>query len=163
MSMRAATILDERPRVSGPAEARALIEAVLEALGALSHLVGEETELVRAGRLPEAMTREARKTELAGIYMRGVEQVKLNAVALARFAPDLVRRLKDAHLSFQLLIETNQLVLATARAVSESIIRDLAADANKPMRAAGYGPAASVGAGVYARPNSGPLVVSKRL
>ncbi|QEL26284.1 hypothetical protein FQV39_29500 [Bosea sp. F3-2] len=156
-------ILDERPRIADALSARALIEAVLEALGALSHLVGEETELVRAGRLPEAMSREPRKTELAGIYMRGVEQVKLNAVALARFVPDQVKRLKDAHLAFQNLIETNQIVLATARAVSESVIRDLAADANRPMRANGYGPAASVGAGAFARPNSGPLVVSRRL
>ena len=84
-------------------------------------------------------------------------------VALARFVPDQVKRLKDAHLAFQSLIETNQIVLATARAVSESIVRDLAADANKPMRANGYGPAATVGAGVFARPNSGPLVVSRRL
>ena len=156
-------ILDERPRIADALSARALVEAVLEALGALSHLVGEETELVRAGRLPEAMTREPRKTELAGIYMRGVEQVKLNAVALARFVPDQVKRLKDAHLAFQSLIETNQIVLATARAVSESVVRDLAADANRPMRANGYGPAATVGAGVFARPNSGPLVVSRRL
>ena len=78
-------ILDERPRVASALEAQALVEAVLETLGALSHLVGEETELLRAGRLPDAMTREPRKAELAGIYMRGVEQVKLNAVALARF------------------------------------------------------------------------------
>lgn len=159
----AGRILDERPRVSGIGDARALIEHVLEALAALAHLVGEETELVRAGRLPEAMTREVRKTELAGIYMRGVEQVKLNAVALARFAPEQVKRLKEAHGAFQNLIETNQIVLATARAVSESVIRDLASDANKPMRANGYGPAATVGAGVFARPNSGPLVVSRRL
>lgn len=156
-------ILDERPRISGPGEARALVEGVLEALAALAHLVGEETGLVRAGRLPEAMTREPRKTELAGIYMRGVEQVKLNAVALARFAPAEVKRLKEAHHAFQGLIETNQIVLATARAVSESVIRDLAADANKPMRANGYGPTAKVGAGVFARPNSGPLVVSRQL
>lgn len=159
----AKSILDERPRIADALSARALVEAVLEALGSLSHLVGEETELVRAGRLPEAMSREPRKTELAGIYMRGVEQVKLNAVALARFVPDQVKRLKEAHLAFQGLIETNQIVLATARAVSESVIRDLAADANKPMRANGYGPAASVGAGAFARPNSGPLVVSRRL
>jgi hypothetical protein len=159
----AGRILDERPRVAGPGDARALVESVLDALAALAHLVGEETELVRAGRLPEAMTRELRKTELAGIYMRGVEQVKLNAVALARFAPEQVRRLKEAHQEFQGLIETNQIVLATARAVSESVVRDLAADANKPMRANGYGPTAKVGAGVFARPNSGPLVVSRRL
>ena len=93
--MSAAKLLDERPRIADAIGARALIEAVLEALGALSHLVGEETELVRAGRLPEAMSREPRKTELAGVYMRGVEQVKLNAVALARFVPEQVKRLKD--------------------------------------------------------------------
>jgi hypothetical protein len=156
-------ILDERPRIGSPLEARALVDAVLEALAALSHLVGEETELIRGGRLPEAMTREPRKTELAGIYMRGVEQVKLNAVALARFAPEQVKRLKAAHADFQGLIETNQLVLATARAVSESIVRDLATDANKPSRVAGYGPAATVGAGTFARPNAGPLVVSRSL
>ncbi|MGN6098766.1 MAG: hypothetical protein ACTHP8_21345 [Bosea sp. (in: a-proteobacteria)] len=159
----AGRILDERPRISGVGEARILVETVLEALAALAHLVGEETELVRAGRLPEAMTRELRKAELAGVYMRGVEQVKLNAVALARFAPEQVKRLKEAHRAFQGLIETNQIVLATARAVSESVIRDLAADANKPMRANAYGPTATVGAGVFARPNSGPLVVSRRL
>lgn len=156
-------ILDERPRISSPLEARALVEAVLETLASLSHLIGEETELVRAGRLPEAMQREPRKAELAGIYMRGVEQVKLNAVALARFTPDQVKRLKDAHSSFQGLVETNQLVLATARAVSESIVRELASDANKPSRAGGYGPTATVGAGVFVRPNSGPLVISRQL
>ena len=95
-------------------------------MAALSHVVGEETELVRAGKLSDAMEREPRKTELAGIYMRGVEQVKLNAVALARFVPDQVKRLKSAHVAFQDLIEINQIVLATARAVSESIVRDLA-------------------------------------
>lgn len=156
-------VLDERPRIAGALEAHALIEAVLETLAALSHLVGEETELVRVGRLPEAMEREPRKAELAGVYMRGVEQVKLNAVALARFVPEEVRRLKAAHIAFQNLIETNQIVLATARAVSESIIRDLATDANRPARAAGYGPAVSVGAGAFARPNAGPLMVSRRL
>jgi hypothetical protein len=156
-------ILDERPRIASVLDAQALVEAVLEALAALSHLVGEETELVRIGRLPEAMTREPRKAELAGVYMRGVEQVKLNAVALARFAPEQVRRLKAAHLDFQGLIETNQIVLATARAVSESIVRDLAADANRPARAAGYGPTVTVGAGAFARANAGPLVVSRRL
>lgn len=156
-------VLDERPRISGPLDAKALIEAVIEALAALSHVVGEETGLVRAGKLKEAMEREPRKTELAGIYMRGVEQVKLNAVALARFAPDQVRRLKSEHHAFQALIDTNQTVLATARAVSESIVRDLANDANRKMRAPGYGPASTVGAGAFSRPNAGPLVISRRL
>jgi len=156
-------IVDERPRVATAVEAESLIEAVLETLGSLSHVVGEETGLIKAGRLKDAMERETRKTELAGVYMKGVEQVKLNAVALARFAPDKVKRLKTAHLAFQDLIDLNQTVLATARAISESIMRDLASDANRQNKATGYGPAATVGAGVFARPNTGPLMVSKSL
>jgi hypothetical protein len=156
-------VVDERPRIGTALEAERLIETVLETLGALSHVVGEETGLVKAGRLKDAMEREARKAELAGTYMKGVEQVKLNAVALARFAPEKVKRLKSAHLAFQELIDLNQTVLATARAISESIMRDLAADANRQNKAPGYGPTASVGAGVFARPNAGPLVLSKSL
>jgi hypothetical protein len=156
-------VVDERPRIASAVEAERLIETVMETLSALSHVVGEETGLVKAGRLKDAMEREARKAELAGTYMKGVEQVKLNAVALARFAPEKVKRLKTAHLAFQELIDLNQTVLATARAISESIMRDLAADTNRQNRAPGYGPAATVGAGVFARPNSGPLVISKSL
>lgn len=156
-------VVDERPRISNALEAEKLIETVMETLGALSHVVGEETGLVKAGRLKDAMEREARKAELAGTYMKGVEQVKLNAVALARFAPEKVKRLKTAHLAFQDLIDLNQTVLATARAISESIMRDLATDTNRQNRAPGYGPTATVGAGVFARPNAGPLVISKSL
>ena len=156
-------VVDERPRVGTPQEARALLDATIDALTSLSHIVGEETELLLAGRLPDAMAREPRKAELAGIYMRGVEQVKLNAVALARFAPEQVRRLKAAHADFQALLETNQIVLATARAVSESIVRDLATEAHRPTRAPGYGPTATLGAGLFARPTAGPLAISRRL
>ena len=156
-------VIDERPRISSAVEAEKLIETVMETLGALSHVVGEETGLVKAGRLKDAMEREARKAELAGTYMKGVEQIKLNAVALARFAPEKIKRLKSAHLAFQELIDLNQTVLATARAISESIMRALATDANRQSRAPGYGPTATVGAGVFARPNAGPLVISKSL
>ena len=54
-------VVDERPRVSNAVEADSLIEAVMETLSALSHVVGEETGLVKAGRLKDAMEREARK------------------------------------------------------------------------------------------------------
>ncbi len=38
-----------------------------------------------------------------------------------------------------------------------------ATDANKAMRAPGYGPATTVGAGAFTRPNAGPLVLSRNL
>lgn len=154
---------DTRLRVTMPEEATALVDGVIESLTALAHVVGEETQLVRDGRLAEALERETRKSELAGAYMKGLEQVKANAVALARFSPEGITRLKAAHLEFQDLIETNQAVLATARAVSESIMRDLATQCGTQTRASGYGPTAAANMAAFRRPAAGPMVVSKRL
>ncbi len=152
----------ERLRVTGAADAIALVDDVIQQLAALAHQVGEETALVKAGKLNQAMSHESRKGELAGGYMRALQDVKANAVALARFAPDAVQRLKQAHGEFQELIETNQAVLATARAVSEGLMRDLAREANPAVHASGYGPA-NQRAAPFQRPTTGPLVVSRNL
>jgi hypothetical protein len=152
----------ERLRVTGVAEAIALVDDVIQQLAALAHQVGEETALVKAGKLSQAMSHEGRKGELAGGYMRALQDVKANAVSLARFAPDAVQRLKQAHGEFQDLIETNQAVLATARAVSEALMRDLAREANPTVHASGYGPA-NQRPTPFQRPATGPLVVSRNL
>jgi hypothetical protein len=154
----------DRPRIANPDEARALVETVLDTLMSLSHVIGEETQLMRDGQIGEALSREARKTELSGRYMRGLEVVKANAVALARFAPDDVKRLKGAHQSFGELLETNQAVLATARAVSETIVRGLASEAGRSGQPQGY-TRNGYGAGAdTGRPASaGPILVSKSL
>jgi hypothetical protein len=154
---------DTRLRVTMPAEATVMIDGVIDALTALAHVVGEETQLVRDGKLAEALEREPRKSELAGTYMKGLEQVKANAVALARFSPEGLTRLKAAHLEFQDLIGTNQAVLATARAVSESIMRDLATQTGSQTRASGYGPTAAANMAAFRRPAAGPMMVSRKL
>jgi hypothetical protein len=154
----------DRPRVTSAAEARELVDMIIETLSGLSHVVGEETQLMRDGQIGAALDREPKKTELAGRYMRGLEVVKANAVALARFVPDEVQRLKGAHQAFSELLETNQAVLATARAVSETIVRDLAKDAGRAPQAQGY---SRSGYGAVTQPaqrgGAGPIVVSKSL
>lgn len=152
----------ERPRVTSPSDATALVDSVLESLLALSHVIGEETQLVRDGRLNDALSREPRKTELAGHYMRGLEMVKINAVALARFSAEGVQRLKTSHAAFLELVETNQAVLATARAISESIIRELAQEAGRSTQSAGYG-ADRQALAAFTKSGAGPLVVSRNL
>lgn len=152
----------ERQRVGNASDASALVNSVLDGLSALSHVIGEETQLVRDGRLNEALRREPRKTELAGIYMRGLEVVKSNAVALARFAPEEVQRLKASHSAFLELVETNQAVLATARAISESIVRELASEAGRSAQPAGYD-ANRNNIASFSRQGAGPLVVSRNL
>jgi hypothetical protein len=154
----------ERVRITTAPEARALVDTIMSTLGSLAHVIGEETQLMRDGQIGAALDREERKTELAGSYMRGLEVLKANAVALARFVPEDVTRLKGAHQEFSELLETNQAVLATARAVSETIVRDLAKDSGRAPQAQGY---ARGGYGAVTQPvsraSTGPIMVSKTL
>jgi hypothetical protein len=154
----------DRARVSSAPEARQLVDAVMATLGSLSHVIGEETQLMREGQVGAALEREPKKTELSGRYMRGLEVLKANAVALARFVPEDVKRLRGAHQEFSELLETNQAVLATARAVSETIVRNLAKDAGRTSQPQGYGRSnyGSV-AEVPQRQSAGPIMVSKKL
>lgn len=154
----------DRPRITSAPEARALVDGLMSTLGSLAHIIGEETQLMREGHVGAALEREPKKTELSGKYMRGLEILKSNAVALARFVPDDVGRLKKAHLEFSELLETNQAVLATARAVSETIVRSLAKDAGRAAQPQGYGKS-SYGSVTDAasRVSTGPIVLSKQL
>ena len=146
-------------RVLGREDAERLVSGVLATMGDLEKVLANETAHVRVGRVWEGLAEEEKKSELASAYMRGLETVKANAVALARFAPDALDKLKAAHAGFGRAVETNQTVLATARAVSESLIKGVADEMNRLSRPQGYGPA-----GPQARPRSSePLVVSKRL
>jgi hypothetical protein len=154
----------ERVRVTSAPEARDLVDGVMSTLGSLAHVIGEETQLMRDGAVNAALALEPKKTDLAGRYMRGLEILKANAVALARFAPEDVLKLKGAHAEFGEMLEANQAVLATARSVSETIVRDLAKDAGRSAQPQGYG---KTGYGVVAAPApraaTGPIVVSKKL
>jgi hypothetical protein len=147
-------------RVTGSTEAEQLVAGVLETMTDLEALLETETAHVRVGRFREGLSQELRKNELAASYIQGLEAIKANAVALARFAPDALERLKTAHARFGRTVDANQIVLATARAVSESLVKGIADEMNRHSRPQGYAPAG------YAprRPQSSePLVVSKSL
>ncbi len=148
------------PRVLGRDDAERLVAGVLATMADLEKVLANETAHVRVGRIRDGLAEDARKSELASAYMRGLEAVKANAIALARFAPEALDRLKAAHGAFGRIVETNQTVLATARAVSESLVKGVADEMNRLSRPQGYGPA-----GPHApRPQrSEPLILSKTL
>lgn len=151
----------QRPRVLGRADAERLIAELAATMGELELVLEAETAQLRVGRIRDGLAEGARKQELSGAYLVGLEGIKANAVALARFAPDAVERLRAAHARFGRVLEANQAVLATARAVSESLIKDLAEEMGRARRPAGYAPA---GYGAPPRPASAePLVLSRRL
>src|SRR3954464_1450361 len=87
-------------RVTSRAGAEDLIGSVLSGMRELEATLGAETAQVRAGRIRDGLASEAKKGELAARYLRGLEAVKANAVALARFAPEAVDGLRAAHAGF---------------------------------------------------------------
>ena len=111
-----------------PAAARKLAENLMDAMSALLAVIERETELVRAGKLREAMTFEPRKAELSRNYVNAVGQLKASQKQLAQAAPELLKTLHRHHELFRSMLQINLTVLATAHAVSESIVRGVNAE-----------------------------------
>ena len=110
------------------AAARKLAENLMDAMSALLAAIERETELVRAGKLREAMTTEPRKAELSKNYVNAVGQLKASQKQLALAAPELLKTLHRHHDLFRSMLQINLTVLATAHAVSESIVRGVNAE-----------------------------------
>jgi hypothetical protein len=112
-----------KPASATPAEIRKLAEDLMDVMSALLDITERETELVRAGKVREAMQLEAQKSELSRRYMVAVENVKAAQKLLSQAAPDLLNTLRRHHDTFRAMLQVNLTVLATAHAVSEGIVR----------------------------------------
>lgn len=122
----------QRPNTApGRAEARKIAEQLMDAMSALLGLIERETELVRAGQVREAMTLESKKQELSRNYVGAVTQLKANQAQLAKSAPELLSTLQRHHDAFRAMLQVNLTVLATAHAVSESVVRGVNAEIQK--------------------------------
>jgi hypothetical protein len=111
------------PIASTPAEARKLAENLMDVMSALLGVIERETELVRAGKIREAMAFEPQKTELSRRYVNVVAHMKASQEYLSQAAPELLTTLHRHHDVFRAMLQINLTVLATAHAVSESIVR----------------------------------------
>jgi hypothetical protein len=116
---------------AGSTDARKLAEALMDAMSALLGVVERETELVRAGQVREAMAFEGEKQELSRRYVGAVSQLKANQQELAKSAPELLSTLHRHHDAFRAMLQVNLTVLATAHAVSESVLRGVNAEIQK--------------------------------
>lgn len=141
--------------VAGPGEAENVLRELSELIGAIEGLLNEESEHLAGGRIKLGLSRQDVKSELCARYLQTMSFVRANAVALARFAPQGVHEARERHGRLRAAIERNQAVIATARAVSEGLIRDLALEMNRRARPAGYGgsppPAGAAPVGYSAR------------
>ena len=109
-------------------DARKLAEDLMDVMSALLGIIERETELVRAGKVREAMALEAKKTELSRRYVGTIAHLKSSQSYLARATPELLTALHRHHDTFRAMLQVNLTVLATAHAVSESIVRGVNAE-----------------------------------
>lgn len=119
------------PVASTPAEARKLAENLMDVMSALLGVIERETELVRAGKIREAMASEAKKSELSRRYVGTVTYLKASHEYLAAAAPELLATLQRNHDVFRAMLQINLTVLATAHAVSESVVRGVNAEVQR--------------------------------
>ena len=120
------------------AEAPSTIAGLAELMEGLQSVVEEETALVRAGRLCEASRLAPMKTELSGRYFKAVEELKASSKRLAP-SPQDNGALALRHERLQAVLKSNLMVLATAHAVSEGILRRLSGDLARKACPPGYG------------------------
>src|ERR1700686_5798734 len=104
-------------------DARKLAENLMDVMSALLGVIERETELVRAGKLREAMAFEPNKTDLSRRYVNAVDLLQANQKYLSQTVPELLTTLHRHHDVFRAMLQINLTVLATAHAVSESIVR----------------------------------------
>ena len=116
------------PVASTPTEARKLAENLMDAMNALLGVIERETELVRAGKLHEAMQLEAQKSEHSRRYTLAVESLKSSQAYLSQVSPELLTTLRRHHDTFRAMLQINLTVLATAHAVSEGIVRGVSTE-----------------------------------
>jgi len=116
------------PAANSVAEARKLAENLMEVMSALLSVIERETELVRAGKLREAMKLEPEKSGLSRRYVSAVGCLKASQKYLAQSAPELLKTLHRHHDVFRSMLQINLTVLATAHAVSENIVRGVNAE-----------------------------------
>ena len=116
---------------AGGPDARKLAEGLMDTMSALLGVIERETEFVRAGKVREAMAFEGEKQELSRRYVGAVGQLKANQAELAKSAPELLSTLHRHHDAFRAMLQVNLTVLATAHAVSESVVRGVNAEIQK--------------------------------
>src|ERR1041384_3045608 len=125
--------------IQSRAEAENLVRPLLAAMDALVATVEQETALVRAGKLKDAVALETTKSELARAYVADTAQVKANLPVLSQQIPDLLAALRQQHDTFNALLQINLTVLATAHAVSEGLIRGAHGEVARKDAPASYG------------------------
>lgn len=147
--------------IANVAEAERAIADLNIVLDRLMEIVEEETARVRAGKLREGAELGETKAELSRCYAIESERVMAARALIANALPDAFDALRNRNAAFQVLLQNNLTVLATAHAVSEGIIRGLSGELARKRAPSTY--SASGRANKPTAKTSQPLAVSRML
>ena len=150
-----------QPSVSNPLEARKLAEALLQTMDALLKLIEQETELVRAGKIREAILLDSAKSDLSRRYVSAIAGLRANQRYMAQATPDLLATLHRHHDTFRAMLQVNLTVLATAHAVSEGIVRGVNGEMQRRAAPSTY--TASGNRSTAGTRHAAPLTLSRTL
>jgi hypothetical protein len=147
--------------IATTADAEQAIAQVADLIEKLRGVVEQETALVHAGKVSKAAALGPTKSELANQLFTAGEGLKANANFLLRAAPAGTAVLRGVQETFYAVLQKNMIVLATAHAVSEGIVRRLSGDLARKASPQVYG--ASGRTVTPTRKQSKPLAISRVL
>lgn len=150
-----------QPSINTPQQARKLAEILIEVMGALLKTIEQETELVRAGKVRDAIKLDTVKSDLSRRYVTAIAALRANQRYMSQATPDLLATLHRHHDSFRAILQVNLTVLATAHAVSEGIVRGVNSEMQKRAVPSTY--TASGNRNTQATRHAAPLTISRSL
>lgn len=121
--------------------ARELCGLASQTLERLVGILNQETTLLRAGHVRESSALTADKTMLAQDYMTYARAVQRQLPRLKAEAPQALDLLQKLHERLATQMAENLRVIATARAVTEDLLTDVATAMNAASKPRTYSPA----------------------
>ena len=145
--------------ITTAAEAERAIDEFTLLVEKLMGLLEQETRLIHAGRIRNATALQPSKAELTGRLFAASERLKSSAKLLRQSLPDRCAGLSRLQDTFRGILQKNMIVLATAHAVSEGIVRRLSGDLARKASPQVYG---ASGRAMSPNPKNGrPLAISR--
>jgi hypothetical protein len=129
----------ERLKAIDTLPATDLCGIAISTLDRLVAIINQETLLLRTGRMREAGALTEEKTRLAQDYMGFARSVQRVLPRLKIEAPAMVDAMRVRHEQFATQMAENLRVIATARAVTEELLTDVATAITATQRPKTYG------------------------
>jgi hypothetical protein len=120
------------------AEADNLALVLEDTLEKMATLLAQETSLARAGKLRHAIELQPEKARLTEAFIHTAERFRANAAYFKSELPGTIIKIRALYEKFHVEIGRNMTALATATALSESLINEVVETVQEHERPAGY-------------------------